>query len=1140
MDPRTSAQDVKRCDLCETAVLQMHCDTCLVNLCKACVGEHFSADLSKPHKIVDFKDRKSTLIHPRCASHGEETCEMYCTHCDVPVCSICLASDQHLGHKLVRIQQIRDEKRDKLIKKQTELKESIYPIYQDIASDVQNRMSQLEKEYGDLSTAITKYGEDLHREIDKLVKKLKAEIDEMKNTQLKALRKHLVEIKKTISDIKDEIKSIDSVLDSTHISSLFNVPSTLDEYKKLPRKITVSLPKFSLKKLLTDQLFSLKIIPLKSDEYGYSMKTTQKSPEAGSSPLVKQLLDQPETVTIIDTGYDRCLKSVACLSDEGIWTGGDGNNMKLYSINQGSLLKSIATKSGNTPWDIAVTKSGDLVYTDINDGTVNIVKNEKIEEVIRLQNWKPYNVCSTSSGDLLVIMDSDENKPTKVVRYCGSTEKQTIQFDDKGKPIYSSGLYIRYITENRSLDICVSDSEAEAIVVVNQAGKLRFRYTGHTLAPENKSFYPRGITTDSQSHILTADYNKNCVHIIDQDGQFLRYIDCGLNEPQGLCTDTNDNLFVAQFGNRQVRKIIYCHDGDRHLIRDSSACNHDDLCSFMNPRTSAQDVMRCDLCETAVVQMHCDTCLVNLCKACLGEHFSADLSKPHKIVDFKDRKSTLIHPRCTSHGEETCEMYCTHCDVPVCCICLASDQHLGHKLVRMQEIRDEKRDKLIKKQTELKEKIYPTYQDIASDVQSRMSQLEKEYGDLSTAITKHGEDWHREIDKLVKKLKAEIDEMKNTQLQTLQKQLGEISKKISEIKDEIESIDSVLESTHISSLFSVPSTLDEYRKLPRKITVSLPKFSPKKIQADKLFSLKTIPLKSDEHGYNIKTSQKSPEAGSFPAVKQLLKEPETVTTIDTGPYNDLLNVACLSDEEIWTSRDDSTMKLYRINQGSLLKSITTKSGYKPYDIAVTKSGDLVYTDYNDKTVNIVKNEKIDEIIRLQNWKPRGVCSTSSGDFLVIMHSNDYTQTKVVRYFGSTEKQTIQFDDERNPIYSSGGHYRYITENRNLDICVAECGPKAVVVVNQAGKLRFRYTGHTPAPKNIPFNPRGITTDSQGHILTADDNNDCVHIINQDGHFLCYIDCGLSGPWGLCTDTNDNLFVAQCLNKQVKKIKYMYC
>ncbi|XP_062599207.1 uncharacterized protein LOC134260674 [Saccostrea cucullata] len=555
MDLRTSAQDVMRCNLCETAVAQMHCDTCLVNLCTACVGTHFSADLSKPHTIVDFKDRRSTPLYPGCKFHNKQQCTMYCNQCDIPVCPKCIASDQHLGHKVSEILQVVDEKKENITKEQTELNEIIYPTYQDIASDVQNRMSQLEKEYGDLSTAITKHGEDWHREIDNLVKKLKAEVDVMKNTQFQTLQKHLDEINKTMSDIKDEIDSIYLARDSNNISELFCITTKVDRFRNLPQRILPSLPKFTPSRIIGGELRKM-FGTLSSSSHSLDKH------EAGFSTPLKQLLDEPKTVTSIDTRYTS-LYNVVCLNDEKIWTSGIDRTVNLYSINQGTKLKSIRTKSGNLLSDIAVTKSGDLVYIDSNDGTVNIVKNEKIEEVIRLLNWKPHGVCSTSSGDLLVIMYSDDFKETKVVCFSGSTEKQTIQFDDKGKPLYSLpiDLFIGdkfwYVTENRNLDICVSDWGVKAVVVVNQAGKLRFKYTGLTPATKNKPFDPRGITTDSQSHILIADRNNDCVHIIERDGQFLRYLDCGLSLPWGLCTDVNDNLFVAEIQIRQVKKIKY-------------------------------------------------------------------------------------------------------------------------------------------------------------------------------------------------------------------------------------------------------------------------------------------------------------------------------------------------------------------------------------------------------------------------------------------------------------------------------------------------------------------------------------------------------------------------------------------------------
>ncbi|XP_048767617.2 tripartite motif-containing protein 3-like [Ostrea edulis] len=272
-------------------------------------------------------------------------------------------------------------------------------------------------------------------------------------------------------------------------------------------------------------------------------------PSTVCSPLFRPFLDVPYRIAENYTEYEE-LCSVRCLNDEVVWTCGDNNIMKIFNL-QGELLTSIQTESGNDPQDITVTRDGDLVYTDTDNKTVNLVKNKHIEIIIILQGWKPFHLCSTSSGDLLVFMCSGDETQTKVVRYSGSTEKQSIQFDDQGRPLYSSG-NIKYLSENRNLDICVADNGASAVVVVNQSGKLRFRYTGHP-SDTKESFNPVGITTDSQSHILIADFQNARIHILDQDGQFLRYIwKCRLREPWGLCVDSRDNLFVAEYFTRSI------------------------------------------------------------------------------------------------------------------------------------------------------------------------------------------------------------------------------------------------------------------------------------------------------------------------------------------------------------------------------------------------------------------------------------------------------------------------------------------------------------------------------------------------------------------------------------------------------------
>ena len=141
-----------------------------------------------------------------------------------------------------------------------------------------------------------------------------------------------------------------------------------------------------------------------------------------------------------------------------------------------------------------------------------------------------------------------------------------------------------------------------------------------------------------------------------------------------------------------------------------------------------------------------------------------------------------------------------------------------------------------------------------------------------------------------------------------------------------------------------------------------------------------------------------------------------------------------------------------------------------------------------------------------------------------MYSDYGEQTTIVaRYFGSTWTQHIQQDDQGKPLYSFGYGEKFLSENRNLDICVAERRAHAILVVSAAGKLRFRYIGRPSTPPDS-FKPIGITTDSQGNILTSDFH--CIHIIDKDGHLLQFIkNCGLQRPSGLCVDSKDNLFVA---------------
>ncbi|XP_052704896.1 uncharacterized protein LOC128180789 [Crassostrea angulata] len=550
MDPRNSAQDVVRCILCRDSVAPMYCKVCQIHLCKDCVEIHFS-DSSKVHNVVPLTQYLTTLNYPMCRVHPTKQCELHCEQCGINICTQCISSKKHIGHKQVDILETFESKMEKLQKDLQELENSIYPKCQEVESNITVQKADLSKNSETLTKAIDEQGEVWHKEIDTIIRNLKSNVEEMESEHLVILNTQEDEITHTIFEIEQSIAELKKLLNSNDVCLVSEYKSRNAEFRRLPLQLKVSLPNFRPQEIHKDQLIeqfgSLSALSCTTENQQYSMSTLG----AQTSPPERSLMDVPQVIKAIHTGYTP-LYGATCLNGTEVWARGNNNMMELYNL-RGDLVKSIRTKSGKIPHDTAITRSGDLVYTDYSDRTVNIVKNTQIQTVIRLQWYRPLNVCTTSTGDLLVVMDN-EYRPTKVVRYSGSTEKQSILLDDKGQPLYSSG---GYISENRNLDICVSDFGAHAVVVVNKAGKLRFTYNGHP-SSSRKLFNPHGIATDSQGRILTADWDNQSIHILDQDGQFVRYIDnCHLEFPYTLCVDTRDNLFVAELDTRKVKKIQY-------------------------------------------------------------------------------------------------------------------------------------------------------------------------------------------------------------------------------------------------------------------------------------------------------------------------------------------------------------------------------------------------------------------------------------------------------------------------------------------------------------------------------------------------------------------------------------------------------
>lgn len=67
-----------------------------------------------------------------------------------------------------------------------------------------------------------------------------------------------------------------------------------------------------------------------------------------------------------------------------------------------------------------------MVYCDGIANAVNKMTDGQIEEQIKVPGWTPCNLFVTSTDELLLVLCYDAKTQSKVVRYSGKTEKQSI------------------------------------------------------------------------------------------------------------------------------------------------------------------------------------------------------------------------------------------------------------------------------------------------------------------------------------------------------------------------------------------------------------------------------------------------------------------------------------------------------------------------------------------------------------------------------------------------------------------------------------------------------------------------------------------------------------------------------------------
>lgn len=546
------AQDPVRCSLCPEVVV-IHCGSCQVNLCAQCLSTHIDRNKSLKHEIVPYT---SQLVKPeaelqKCQDHPKQQCDLFCQDCSVPICSRCLTGN-HKRHGAVDLEEICETTRS-TVKEDLEELRKFRKEYEKVVGESKEELAKYIEESDKERDSLRELGKQWHQMIDKVIDKVGKDMDEIIQSDTKCLQDNTEEIQSALQDVKDSIKANEDILQDDRFTRLLSYASKNDAFRIIP-----SRPAIKTAKIVPVNVKEGDIIPklihfqrsIRTKLPGYSLNRTGNV----SSISTKSLLPEPELIATVKTNCKQ-LKGICHNKDDRVWIYGTDEILREVDIT-GTVQNCITAISKNSQKDIAKNKMGEIVYSHLSDECVNIVREGKISKLLDLSGWIPFGVTFNADDDLMVCMRREDYQESKVGIFSQGKLKKEIQFDETGKPLFSASRNNMYIKENANRDICVSDWNACAVIVLKSSGELRFRYTGN-LSRSFKQFYPHGIVTDNYCRILVVDRKNDCLHVIDRNGKFLTYITCSLQDPYVLSMDPDENVWVGEYDTGCVKVIRY-------------------------------------------------------------------------------------------------------------------------------------------------------------------------------------------------------------------------------------------------------------------------------------------------------------------------------------------------------------------------------------------------------------------------------------------------------------------------------------------------------------------------------------------------------------------------------------------------------
>ncbi|XP_033746876.1 uncharacterized protein LOC117332101 [Pecten maximus] len=491
-----------------------YCNDCQEALCDKCKETHQRARRTRNDEVVPIKqaNKQAEVVLPEvCKNHPGKTCDLFCTECNVAICSMCF-TQKHKQHAFKHFEdEINTQKH--YMREQFETLKFKLDQFNEKLSNRRQKSKTFKESVDIICKDVKERGTKLKAEIDSIVDNVLAELSSLVAEEDKLLKQDCEHDDKSVKQIKQLIEEVEQQSENPSSGTLFELTgrlrTTIPLYDVTGTSIHLYLPSCETGQIDTEQL--TKMIGFVKAEGRNDSTPTYEKKDIDNQHVRK--------LTSFQTPPNKPIFSICPIDDTYAWISMFKCRDLLRVNKKGNVTETV--KLDFTPWSLALTNSGLLMTRSAQSPLIYKLSEDR--RVTTFADTSPLKSCCISVSNTDEVFVSTDTTTILVLNMSGDKVRQ-LSYGQSGSRIVSlTGGYVAVTT---------GGGYCKELNIDDKSGQIIHTWSGELDNGQKLSHTIQNSTAcDKYDRVFVPDLVTHQVYVISRNE---RKAKCILDEKHGV------------------------------------------------------------------------------------------------------------------------------------------------------------------------------------------------------------------------------------------------------------------------------------------------------------------------------------------------------------------------------------------------------------------------------------------------------------------------------------------------------------------------------------------------------------------------------------------------------------------------------